>query len=55
MTRDPVAGGGARVDRLSREDLTRMQNAADRTGLLIALVGSRAGVPQGQCQTMIMC
>jgi hypothetical protein len=42
LTQHPVAGGGARVDCLSPEDVTRIQNAADRTRIRITVVGSRA-------------
>jgi hypothetical protein len=42
MIRYPVAGGGAGVDHLSQGDVTRIQNAADRAGVRITVVGSRA-------------
>lgn len=42
LTQHPVAGGGAKVDCLSPEDVTRIQNAADRTRIRITVVGSRA-------------
>lgn len=38
----PIAGGGARLDNLSPAEITRIQNAADRTGTPISVVGSRA-------------
>jgi hypothetical protein len=42
MTQYPIAGGGAGVDCLSSEDVRRIQGAADRTGIQITVVGSRA-------------
>jgi RHS repeat-associated protein len=40
--RGPTAGGGAKVENLKPGDIVRIQNAADRTGQTIAVVGSRA-------------
>lgn len=37
-----TAGGGARVSNLAPHDLRRIQNAANRTGETITIVGSRA-------------
>jgi hypothetical protein len=41
-TDGPVVGGGASLDNLSPSDAKRIQNAADRTGQDISVVGSRA-------------
>ncbi|MEZ5901344.1 MAG: nucleotidyltransferase domain-containing protein [Hyphomicrobiaceae bacterium] len=43
----PVAGGGASVDNLSPGDISRIQNAADRYGTKITVVGSRAAGTAG--------
>jgi RHS repeat-associated protein len=43
----PVAGGGAKLANLAPEDITRIQNAANRTNTEITVVGSRAaGTPK---------
>lgn len=50
ITRNPVgvdyaflrAGEGAKIESLTANQITRIQNAADRTGTEISLVGSRA-------------
>ena len=42
----PQAGGGAKLENLSAAEMTRIQNAANRTGQEIHVVGSRAkGLP----------
>ncbi|OGA24701.1 MAG: hypothetical protein A3I02_02000 [Betaproteobacteria bacterium RIFCSPLOWO2_02_FULL_67_26] len=38
----PVAGGGAKLENLTTSEIARIQNAADRTGTEISVVGSRA-------------
>ena len=38
----PIAGGGARIGNIAPGDATRIQNAANRTGVPICVVGSRA-------------
>jgi len=38
----PIAGGGAKLENLSFGDISRIQNAANRTGTPVTLVGSRA-------------
>lgn len=38
-----VAGGGAKLENLGASEITRIQNAANRSGQEISVVGSRAG------------
>jgi RHS repeat-associated protein len=38
----PIAGGGAKLENLTTGDIARLQNAANRTGTEISVVGSRA-------------
>lgn len=38
----PVTGGGAKLENLTAGEITRIQNAASRTGTEISVVGSRA-------------
>ena len=38
----PVVGGGAKLENLTAGEITRIQNAANRTGTPITVVGSRA-------------
>ena len=40
-TEGPIAGGGARLENLSPADVARIQNAADKIGIPITVVGSR--------------
>jgi len=39
----PLAAGGASLENLSVQEITRIQNAANRTNTEISVVGSRAG------------
>ncbi len=43
----PIAGGGANLDNLSADEITRIQNAANRSGRTIHVVGSRAAGTAG--------
>jgi hypothetical protein len=43
----PSAGGGAKLNNLSTDEIARIQNAANRTGIPITVVGSRAGGTSG--------
>lgn len=43
----PVAGGGATLENLSAGNITRIQNAVDRTGIETTVVGSRASGTAG--------
>lgn len=45
----PIAGGGANLKNLTPLEIVRIQNAANRTGVQITVVGSRAGVPLAHC------
>ncbi len=38
----PYAGGGARLENISSQDFLRIQNAVNRTGIQVTVVGSRA-------------
>jgi RHS repeat-associated protein len=38
----PTAGGGAKIENIAAGDALRIQNAADRTGTTVTVVGSRA-------------
>ena len=41
-TAGPIAGGGAKLENLSPENIARIQATADKRGLDISVVGSRA-------------
>ncbi|WP_190275519.1 hypothetical protein [Allochromatium vinosum] len=42
----PLVGGGAKLENLTAQEIARIQNAANRTGTEISVVGSRAkGTP----------
>jgi len=43
----PIAGGGANLKNLTPLEIVRIQNAANRTGVQITVVGSRAGGTAG--------
>lgn len=49
VSRVPKVGGGAKLENIAPGDARRIQNAADRTGVTITVVGSRAkGTAHGQ-------
>ncbi|HRN83110.1 MAG TPA: pre-toxin TG domain-containing protein, partial [Ferruginibacter sp.] len=43
----PIVGGGAKLENISAGEITRIQNAANRTGTEISVVGSRANGTSG--------
>jgi RHS repeat-associated protein len=43
----PTVGGGAKLENLTPSEITRIQNAANRTGTEISVVGSRANGTTG--------
>ncbi|CAH1903827.1 hypothetical protein NTGHW29_150071 [Candidatus Nitrotoga sp. HW29] len=43
VAKGAIAGGGARLENLGASEITRIQNAANRSGQEISVVGSRAG------------